>query len=215
MCKAPETSKLLADIVAGEAVVTDDARRDEANRRFVESQAELAGDAAVNPGYRALTQEQTEAVATDEDVTLVAAGAGTGKTTVITGKLAHLVAHQKVDPTRILVLAYNTNAAEEIRNRLPAELSGADVATFHSSGLRIIGETTGERPTVPIEVQEQFALRRTMQDFVANMMLDDQLARTILNFSVNMPAEYRSRSTPTPIPKPITSSTSRTSNCAR
>ena len=188
----PETSKLLADIVAAEAVVTDDARRDEANRRFVESQAELAGDAAVSLGYRVLTQEQAETVATDEDVTLVAAGAGTGKTTVITGKLAHLVAHQKVDPTHILVLAYNTDAAKEIRNRLSPELSSADVATFHSFGLRVIGETTGERPTVLNEVQERFALRRTMQDFVADMMLDDQLARAILNFSVNMPAEYRS-----------------------
>ena len=188
----PETSRMLADIVAAESVVTDETRRDEANRRFVEAQAELAGNAAVNLGYRALTQEQIEAVATDEDVTLVAAGAGTGKTTVITGKLAHLVTNQKVDPTHILLLAYNTNAAEEIRNRLPAELAGADVATFHSFGLRVIGEATGEKPSVADEVGESFALRRTMQDFITEMMVDDQLARAILNFSVNMPAEYRS-----------------------
>ena len=190
----PETSKLLADIVAAEAVVTDDTRRDEAeaNRRFVQAQARLAKSAAVNLGYRALTQEQAEAVATDEDATLVAAGAGTGKTTVVTGKLAHLVANQKVDPKHILVLAYNTDAAEEIRSRLPVELSDADVATFHSFGLRVIGEATGEKPSVPNEVQEQFALRRTMEDFIAQMMLDDRLAQAILNFSVNMPAQYRS-----------------------
>ncbi len=188
----PETTKLLADIVDAEAVVTDDTRRDEANRRFVQAQAKLVKSAAVNLGYRALTQEQAEAVATDEDVTLVAAGAGTGKTTVITGKLAQLVANQKVDPKHILVLAYNTDAAEEIRSQLPAALSGTDVATFHSFGLRVIGEATGEKPSVPNEVQEQFALRRTMQDFIAQMMLDDHLARAILNFSVNMPAQYRS-----------------------
>ena len=145
----PETSKLLADIVAAEAVVTDDTRRDEANRRVVQAQAKLAKSAAVNLGYRALTQEQAEAVATDEDVTLVAAGAGRGKTTAITGKLAHLVANQKVNPKHILVLAYNADAAEEIRSRLPVELSDADVATFHSFGLRIIGEATGEKPSVP------------------------------------------------------------------
>ena len=188
----PDTSKLLADIVATEQVVTDETRRDEANRRFVEAQAKLAGNAAVNLGYRALTQEQAEAVATDEDVTLVTAGAGTGKTNVITGKLAHLVANQKVDPTHILVLAYNTDAAQEIRKRLPAALSDAHVATFHSFGLNVIGEATGEKPSVPTEVQETVALRRMMQDFVADMMLDDQLALAILNFSVNMPAEYRS-----------------------
>ena len=188
----PETSKLLADIVATESVVTDETRRNAANRQFVEAQAKLAGNAAVNLGYRALTQEQAEAIATDEDVTLVAAGAGTGKTTVITGKLAHLVIDQKVDPTHILVLAYNTDAAKEIRKRLPAELSGADVATFHSFGLRVIGVATGNKPSVPTEVQEQFTLRRTMQGFVTEMMLDDQMARAILNFSANMPAEYRS-----------------------
>ena len=188
----PDTSKLLADIVATESVVTDETRRDEANRRFVEAQAKLAGNAAVNLGYRALTQEQAEAVATDEDVTLVAAGAGTGKTTVITGKLAHLVTDQQVDPTHILVLAYNTNAAEEIRNRLPAALSGTDVATFHSFGLRVIGETTGTKPSVADEVGESLALRRTMQDFVTKMMVDDQLAQAILSFSANMPAEYLS-----------------------
>ena len=188
----PETTKMLADIVTAESVVTDETRRDEANRRFVEAQAKLATSAAVNLECRALTQEQAEAVATDEDVTLVAAGAGTGKTTVITGKLAHLVTNQKVDPTNILVLAYNTDAAREIRNRLPTELSNADVETFHSFGLRVIGEASGEKPSVSNEVQETVALRRTMQDFVAGMMLDDQLARAILNFSVNMPAEYRS-----------------------
>ena len=185
-------SKLLSKIVAAEAVVTDDTRRGEANRQFIQAQAKLVKSAAVNLGYRTLTQEQVEAVATDEDVTLVAAGAGTGKTTVITGKLAHLVSNQKVDPKHILVLAYNTDAVKEIRSRLPAELSDADVATFHSFGLRVIGETTGEKPSVPNEVQEQFALRRTMQDFITQMTKDDQLARAILNFLVNMPTQYRS-----------------------
>ena len=185
-------SKLLSDITVAEAVVADDTRRGEANRRFIQSQADLAKAAAVSLGYRALTQEQAEAVATDEDVTLVAAGAGTGKTTVITGKLAHLMNDQNVDPRHILVLAYNADAAEEIRNRLTDELSNVDVTTFHSFGLRVIGETTGEKPSVPNEVQEQLALHRTVQDFIARMMHDDQLARAILNFSVNMPAEYRS-----------------------
>ena len=73
-----ETTKLLADIVATEATVTDEPLRNHANQQFVEDQAKLARTAAVSLGYRALTQEQANAVATDEDVTLVAAGAGTG-----------------------------------------------------------------------------------------------------------------------------------------
>ena len=66
-----------------------------------------------------LTAEQAMAVATDEDVTLVLAGAGTGKTTVITGKTAHLVRDRGAAPGEILVLAFNRKAKEEIRERLP------------------------------------------------------------------------------------------------
>lgn len=187
---SPDTNKLLADIRDAEAVVADEARRNDANRKFVEAQADLTIQAAVKLGYGELTQEQALAIATDEDVTLVAAGAGTGKTTVITGKLAHLVADRKVKPERILVLAYNSSAAKEIRNRLHSELSGVEVATFHSFGRRVIGETS-EMPTVS-NTAEPYQLRRTMEGFIARMLMDDQLARAILNFVVNMPAQYRS-----------------------
>ena len=99
--------------------------------------------------------------------------------------------NQEVDPENILVLAYNTHAAQEIRDRLPDELSGTDVATFHSFGLRVIGET-GEKPSISNNVTDPVALRRTIQAFIDQMTLDDQMARAILNFLINMPAQYRS-----------------------
>ena len=88
-----------------------------------------------------LTEEQAEAVATDEDVTLVLAGAGTGKTAVILAKVAHLVRNVGVSPTDILVLAYNRNAAAEIRNRLPGKLAETDVSTIHAFGYRVIAKS--------------------------------------------------------------------------
>ena len=48
-----------------------------------------------------VTDEQAEAIATDEDVTLVLAGAGTGKTATIVGKVAHLVRNEGVQPAEI------------------------------------------------------------------------------------------------------------------
>ena len=60
-----------------------------------------------------LTDEQARNIATDEDVTLVLAGAGTGKTAVITGKVAHLVRNQGIPPESILALAFNRKAALE------------------------------------------------------------------------------------------------------
>ena len=183
--------KLLTDIRAKEAAVVKDTRRAQVNQEYVAAQAKLASAAAVKLGYGELTQEQAEAAATDEDVTLVAAGAGTGKTTVITGKLAHLVNDREVKPEQILVLAFNNNAAKEIRDRLPDELSGVEVATFHSFGRKVIGET-GEMPTVSKMAEESFRMRSTMESFIREMMPDDQLARAILNFLVNMPSQYKS-----------------------
>ena len=96
-----------------------DGARDQANGAFVEKSIP-AVRAAAPVQLPPLTEEQAEAVATDEDVTLVLAGAGTGKTAVILAKVAHLVQNVGVSPTDILVLAYNRSAAAEIRTRLPS-----------------------------------------------------------------------------------------------
>ncbi len=188
---SPKSRKMLSDIRESEAIATDETRRSEVNRAFVQSQAVLASKTVVNLGYQELTTEQAEAIATDEDVTLVAAGAGTGKTTVIAGKIAHLISNRKVKPDQILVLAYNNKAAQEIRGRLPNELSGIEVTTFHGFGRRVIGETMGRAPTVS-KMTERFALPLAMEGFIEEMKLDEELARAILNVAVNMPAQYKS-----------------------
>lgn len=65
--------------------------RHTANPQYVKRTARAVKDATENVLHARLTQEQAMAVATDEDVTLVLAGAGTGKTAVITGKTDHLI----------------------------------------------------------------------------------------------------------------------------
>ncbi len=95
-----------------------------------------------------LTSEQAEAAATNEDNTLVLAGAGSGKTVVITAKATHLVEDMGLDPERILILAFNRDAAQEIRDRLPRDVKGITVKTFHAVGLQIVAEASGVRPSV-------------------------------------------------------------------
>ena len=184
-------ASMLTDILNIEAIVTTEPSRNKANQTFVKAKAELASKAVVKLGYQGLTREQANAIATDEDVTLVAAGAGTGKTTVINGKIVHLVHDRKAQPEQILVLAYNNKAAQEIRDRLHDQLSGVEVATFHSFGRKVIGETS-QMPTVSKMAEDTFLLRRTMEDFIAKMMQEERLARAILNFTMNMPAQYKS-----------------------
>ena len=189
---SPKVSKMLSDIRHVESAVTDETRRSDANREFIKVQAALASKTAVKFGYPELTGEQAEAIATDEDVTLIAAGAGTGKTTVIVGKIAHLVSDRKVNPGQILVLAYNNKAAQEIRDRLPDELKDVEVATFHSFGLRVIGEANGRKPSVSKMAGDGPLIKQAMEGFIQGMKQDDELARAILNVAVNMPAQYKS-----------------------
>ena len=75
--------------------------RERANNRFVSKRSPDVIAAARKALPVPLMCEQAEAIATDEDATLVLAGAGTGKTAVIVGKVAHLVRNQDVSPREI------------------------------------------------------------------------------------------------------------------
>ena len=137
------------------------------------------------------TDEQVEAIATDEDVTLVLAGAGTGKTAIIVGKVAHLVRNLDASPGEILVLVYNRKAAEEIRERLPGDLA-ADVYTFHAFGLRVIAAVSGRKPTVSKLAEDRFALPRAFSDILNELLEDPRQSDAVKNFIVHHSAAYRS-----------------------
>ncbi|MCE2526777.1 MAG: UvrD-helicase domain-containing protein, partial [Actinomycetia bacterium] len=120
-----------------------EAERSKANKQFIEMSIPRVKAATRSVLPYPVTDEQAETIATDEDVTLVLAGAGTGKTVTIVGKVAHLVRNEGVRPDEILVLAYNRKAAEEIRERLPPDLSGSRVSTFHAFGRSVIAKSGG------------------------------------------------------------------------
>ncbi|MFY9561395.1 MAG: ATP-dependent DNA helicase [Terriglobales bacterium] len=82
-------------------------------------------------------ERQREAIEHVQGPMLVVAGAGTGKTTVLTQRIAHLVREGHARPDEILALTYTDNAAEEMKQRVRAELEGKDcdglqVLTFHA-----------------------------------------------------------------------------------
>jgi DNA helicase-2/ATP-dependent DNA helicase PcrA len=100
--------------------------------------------AAAEPAYlRGLNERQREAVLALDGPVLVLAGAGTGKTRVLTTRLAHILATGRATPGQILAVTFTNRAAREMRERIGhfigAAVEGmAWLGTFHSLGARIL-----------------------------------------------------------------------------
>ncbi|HTT98123.1 MAG TPA: UvrD-helicase domain-containing protein [Rhizomicrobium sp.] len=96
------------------------------------------------PPYLAgLNKEQREAVEATDGPVLVLAGAGTGKTRVLTTRLAHILATRKAWPGQILAVTFTNKAAREMKERIGALIGGVVegmqwLGTFHSIGAKIL-----------------------------------------------------------------------------
>ncbi|MFR8074871.1 MAG: DNA helicase PcrA [Lachnospiraceae bacterium] len=92
--------------------------------------------------YDLLNPEQKEAVFHYEGPLLILAGAGSGKTRVLTHRVAWLIEEKQVNPWNIMAITFTNKAAGEMRDRVETMLGGALggvwVATFHSTCVRIL-----------------------------------------------------------------------------
>ncbi|MCY3957488.1 MAG: UvrD-helicase domain-containing protein [Chloroflexi bacterium] len=168
-----------------------EAAREAANARFVAAAAPAVARAALDVLASPPTPEQAAAIATDEDATLVLAGAGTGKTAVITGKIAHLVRNRGVPPYEILVLAFNRKAAQEIRERLPDDLAGVHVSTFHAFGRRVIADVEAA-PTISRLAEDEAMLPVAIDRILVDLLDDPRQSRVVADFITRHRADYRS-----------------------
>ena len=91
-----------------------------------------------------LNKEQKEAVLKTDGPLLILAGAGSGKTRVLTTKVAYLIEEKKVDPYNILAITFTNKAAKEMKNRVYRMIGDkakiAQISTFHSFGVSILRE---------------------------------------------------------------------------
>lgn len=136
-----------------------------------------------------LNPPQRDAVLHERGPLLVLAGAGSGKTRVITRRIAHLVTQRDVPAWRILAVTFTNKAAREMKERLEALLGprayGLTVSTFHSSSAMILrreAEALGmDRNFVIYDDGDQLALvRRALREIgadVASVTPRDMLSR--------------------------------------
>lgn len=99
-----------------------------------------------------LTAKQRIACVTNDDHTLVIAGAGTGKTATLVGKAGYLIEAKIAKPENILMLAFGNKAAAEmndrIKERIPSNASQLKASTFHALGNEILARHYGFKRSV-------------------------------------------------------------------
>jgi len=116
-----------------------------------------------------LTPEQLSAASHDEGHALLLAGPGTGKTRVLTNRVAYLIEEKGVEPDDILVLTFTRAAANELRERIKRMIGDAaidvTVSTFHSYALStILKYGAGDRLPAPIRIADDWEERNIIQE---------------------------------------------------
>ena len=132
--------------------------------------------------YDNLNENQKKAVTHTDGPLLILAGAGSGKTRVITHRIAHLIGEKRVPPTAIFAVTFTNKATEEMKNRIknlagPAG-SGVFIKTFHAAAvymLRRFGERIGIPPA--FSIYDQADQESVIKDILIKMRLDPKKIR--------------------------------------
>ncbi|MFA0498567.1 DNA helicase IV [Vibrio sp. 10N.222.46.A1] len=99
-----------------------------------------------------LNLSQQYAVLMNDDHNLILAGAGSGKTSVLTARVAYLLQSHQAQAEELLLLAFGREAAEEMKQRLNSKIGisaeKVQVSTFHQLGLKILNQVEPERVVI-------------------------------------------------------------------
>lgn len=136
-----------------------------------------------------LDQEQREVILSNEDNTLVIAGAGAGKTTTVAAKVRYLIEKQNINPENILVISFTNKAVEELRERINVCLNlPCPISTFHSVGYTILkqGDSSKKR------IVDQAFMYKVINNYLKTTVLQNpsMVERLILFFGTYFTAPY-------------------------
>lgn len=119
------------------------------NEDYVENELLENLDLFNNIDGKTLDEQQRRAVVVDEDNNLVLAGAGSGKTLTISGKVKYLVDVKNIKSDEILLISFTKKAADEMNKRISQKLDlSVEAKTFHKLGLDIIKHKRKKTPDI-------------------------------------------------------------------
>ncbi|WP_440321794.1 UvrD-helicase domain-containing protein [Laedolimicola sp.] len=137
-----------------------------------------------------LDKDQRKVVLTDEDYSLVIAGAGAGKTTTVAAKVKYLVEKGKIDPSQILVISFTNKAVNELKDKIQKGLHiECPIATFHSTGNAIIHKHSPEETMTIVDNSKMYFVLR---DYFRNSLLKNEsiVNKLIMFFATYFDAPY-------------------------
>ncbi len=159
------------------------------NREYVAAQKQLNRDFFDNIEGKSLDDQQRQAIITDEYSNLIIAGAGSGKTLTILGKVKYLVEKRNIDPSKILLLSFTRKTVEELNQRLRNLGLKTKATTFHKLGYDYIKHFQKNPPAVANEN----LLHQTIKQFLKNDILHhDSALKSFVQFMacyLNIPEE--------------------------
>ena len=128
-----------------------------------------------------LDEEQRKAILNDDQYVLILAGAGTGKTTTMIGKVKYLVDIKKMDPSKILVISYTKKAVEELQETIIDEFGiNTNIKTFHSLAYSYIRKLFKNRKCEIIDFNEK---ERIFYNYINEKYKQNKIDELLLTFN--------------------------------
>lgn len=161
------------------------------NKNYVTTQKEKLIKFFDNIENKKLDEQQRTAVVTDEYSNLIIAGAGSGKTLTILGKVQYLVEQKKIKPENILLLSFTKKTVDELNERITKIGLGTQAITFHKLGYDTIKKFNSTQ--IPA-VSNETTLSKVIKEFLQKDIYSDQEAlKAYIEYVacyMNIPEEY-------------------------
>lgn len=150
--------------------------RETNNQYYLQKEAQEAKELLDNVKGYPLDQEQREVVLRDEQNTLVIAGAGSGKSLTMIGKIRYLVERQKIPLNQILCISFTNDATNSLKDTLKKYYNyDLPVLTFHKLALQII-----RNKNKSLHIADDTVLKNVMENYFKTTILEEQDAQNWL-----------------------------------